>query len=138
MDAGTTGGGEMERLDLISSIIFIFNTYWMKWNCHQFIIISHLTSSGRFQFQVEGDGLLCRNSSDCTWLDPELEVGLSHHQIQHILKTFFSQCVNYTFEWIPNPQWFTPLTNLSTPVSDLDASKPVRNFIIQERFLVYM
>ena len=25
MDAGTTGGVEMERLDLISSIIFIFN-----------------------------------------------------------------------------------------------------------------
>ena len=29
MDAGTTGGVEMERLDFISSIIFIFNTYLM-------------------------------------------------------------------------------------------------------------
>ena len=69
-------------------------------------MISHLTSSGRFQIQVEGDGLLCRNSSDCTWLDPELEVGLSHHQIHHILKTLFFQCVKILLLPSPNTSYF--------------------------------
>ena len=46
----------------------------------------------------------------------------------------FFQCVNYTFEWIPNSEWFTPLFNLSTPVSGINnASRPVRKSVVSKQ-----
>ena len=54
---------------------------------------------------------------------------ISNHDInrKYLYALFFFQCVNYTFEWIPNTEWFTPLFNLSTPLAEINnASRPVR------------
>ena len=52
---------------------------------------------------------------------------ISNHDINMLWTLLFFQCVNYTFEWIPNNEWFTPLFNLSTPLAEINnASRPVR------------
>ena len=73
-----TVGYSILDLQLCSLFCISFKQHLFKYGVKKWSRWMKKYSFHRHHHQVGGDGLLCRNSSDCTWLDSELEVDISN------------------------------------------------------------